>query len=214
MPGAAAIEAAKEGAMAAPQRTADDTRSLILETAERQLRRHGLAKMTVVDIAQASGMSHANVYRFFPTKAAIFDAITARWLGATECMVAEIAARPVSAAERLEACVIELHRLKRRKVEQDPEIFDTYCAITRGSREVCEQHRARVVGLLESILRDGVAAGEFRIADLPAAVAALRHATLKFHEPRLIADSLDEPTEEQARRVVRLITAGLRAGVV
>jgi AcrR family transcriptional regulator len=200
--------------MAAPQRTADDTRNLILETAERQLRRHGLAKMTVVDIAQASGMSHANVYRFFPTKAAIFDAITERWLGATERMVSEIAARPVPAAERLEECVIQLHRSKRRKVEQDPEIFDTYCAIARGCREVFEVHRTRVVERLESIVRDGVAAGEFQVADTAAAVASLRHATLKFHDPRLIAESLEEPTEEQARRVVRLIIAGLRAGLV
>jgi AcrR family transcriptional regulator len=46
------------------------------------LRRHGLAKTTVVDVARALGMSHANVYRHFTSKAALRAAVAERWLKA------------------------------------------------------------------------------------------------------------------------------------
>ena len=49
----------------------------ILEATEDVLRRFGLAKATVVDVARALDVSHGSVYRHFPSKAsarAIFDA--------------------------------------------------------------------------------------------------------------------------------------------
>ena len=53
----------------------DDTRARIIETAEALFRRLGFAKTTVADIAAELGMSPANVYRFFPSKNAIVEAI-------------------------------------------------------------------------------------------------------------------------------------------
>ena len=43
--------------------------------------------MTGADIARAMGMSHANVYRFFKTKAEILDAIVDDWLSKVETFV-------------------------------------------------------------------------------------------------------------------------------
>ena len=77
------------------------TRQLILDTAKALLRRHGEGNLTVVDIARATGMSHANVYRFFRTKAGILDAIIDEWLSKVEAFVEAIAQRPNTAAERL-----------------------------------------------------------------------------------------------------------------
>ena len=52
----------------------------ILAAAETVLRRHGVEKTNVVDIARALGISHANIYRHFPSKKALLDAVAARWL--------------------------------------------------------------------------------------------------------------------------------------
>ena len=54
---------------------ADATRAAIVEAAERLFRTLGYQKTTVADIARALRMSPANVYRFFPSKAAINEAI-------------------------------------------------------------------------------------------------------------------------------------------
>ncbi len=56
------------------------TRERILTAAEELLRRHGPAKTTVADVARALGMSHANVYRHFASKAELRDVVAERWL--------------------------------------------------------------------------------------------------------------------------------------
>ena len=43
----------------------------ILEVTEDVLRRYGLAKATVVDVARALDVSHGSVYRHFPSKRAV-----------------------------------------------------------------------------------------------------------------------------------------------
>ncbi len=45
------------------------------------LRKHGLAKTTVSDVARSIGQSHASVYRYFRDKSDLFDAILERWFG-------------------------------------------------------------------------------------------------------------------------------------
>ena len=62
----------------------DDTRARIMETAEALFRRLGFAKTAVADIAAELGMSPANVYRFFPSKNAIVEAICQRCLSELE----------------------------------------------------------------------------------------------------------------------------------
>src|SRR5437879_2663848 len=52
----------------------------ILEVTEDVLRRFGLAKATVVDVARALDVSHGSVYRHFPSKASRRDAVAKRWL--------------------------------------------------------------------------------------------------------------------------------------
>ena len=54
---------------------AEATRCRIVDTAERLFRQFGYLKTTVGDIAAGLGMSSANIYRFFASKAAITEAV-------------------------------------------------------------------------------------------------------------------------------------------
>ena len=56
------------------------TSERILEVTEDVLRRFGLAKATVVDVARALDVSHGSVYRHFPSKASLRQAVAKRWL--------------------------------------------------------------------------------------------------------------------------------------
>ena len=60
---------------AADQAAAEAMQRRIVETAERLFRQYGYQKTTVADIAAELGMSPANVYRFFASKAAITEAV-------------------------------------------------------------------------------------------------------------------------------------------
>src|SRR5438045_9801662 len=93
----------------------DDTRARIMDTAEGLFRRLGYAKTAVADIAAELKMSPANVYRFFPSKNAIIEAICQRCLGRLEDRAWAVARSRGSAAERIERPVLEILAYQDRK---------------------------------------------------------------------------------------------------
>jgi len=54
--------------------TAADTRLVIIEAAQACFRQNGLRRTTIVDIAEAAGLSRGTVYQYFKDKAAIVEA--------------------------------------------------------------------------------------------------------------------------------------------
>src|SRR3977135_3717133 len=84
-----------------PIPTADETRSRILKEAERLFRHYGYSKTTVADIADACGMSSANVYRFFSSQSQINEALFDRVISEPEGHLRKIAIAAAPASERL-----------------------------------------------------------------------------------------------------------------
>src|SRR3569832_861293 len=155
----------------------------ILDAAEDVLRRYGPAKATVVDVARFLEVSHGSIYRHFPSKAALRDAVTERWLHRVSMPLAVIAQEQGSAVERLHRWLERLMTLKREKVLDDPELFATYHAIAKRccvsearrasvsaqiaqeAREVVQAHVDELVGQLEKIIESGIGSGEFKVWD-------------------------------------------------
>src|ERR1700741_4366484 len=99
----------RQGAMNAQAKPRpDDTRARIVETAEALFRRLGYAKTAVADIASELGMSPANVYRFFPSKNAIVEAICQRCLNELEEKAWAAARAKGPAGRRLERLFLEI----------------------------------------------------------------------------------------------------------
>jgi AcrR family transcriptional regulator len=131
----------------------------ILEATEEVLRRFGPAKATVVDVARALGVSHGSVYRHFPSKAALREAVTARWLDQSHAELAAVAGGTAPAPERLADWLDALFTAKRHKAGDDPELFATYMALVDEHSEVVDRHIATLVGQLTTIIEDGLARG-------------------------------------------------------
>ena len=65
-------------------------------------------------------MTHGNVYRYFPSKEALFDAVTEQWLKPVEATYRMIADAPDPAFDKLERMIVFVHRSYRDKLESDP----------------------------------------------------------------------------------------------
>lgn len=192
-------------------KTASETRGLILQAAETLLRRYGNEKLTVVDIARSLDMSHANVYRFFKTKSEILDAIIDEWLTKLERFVEEIAHRPASAASRIEAVVLELHRKRKQKLRDDAEVFETFRHVVEVRPDAAARRREKILVVFRRLIEEGIESGEFVRVDSLKAATALKDATSLFLHPFLIPTTLHEETDARAREVVRCILAGFSA---
>ena len=186
------------------------SRESILVTAEDVLRRYGPAKTTVVDVARALDVSHGSVYRHFPSKAALRDAVTERWLDRVSAPLEEVAAGDGPASERLRSWVGLLAATKQGIAREDPELFATFRQVTDESREVVGDHVDHLGAQLSRIVADGVAAGEFRAVDPAVAGPAVLHATALFHHPAHAAEWGDPRLGDQLEAVLDLLLDGLR----
>lgn len=183
----------------------------ILEAAEDVLRRYGPAKATVVDVARALGVSHGSVYRHFPSKAALRDAVTERWLARVSGPLELIAAEDSPALPRLRRWLDLLRTTKKKKVLDDPELFATYIALVGDSREVVRAHVETLTGQIARILADGVRRGEITVADPTAAGRAVFDATARFHNPIHAPEWSDPGIDAAFEGVWALVVSGLGA---
>ncbi|GDY28531.1 TetR/AcrR family transcriptional regulator [Gandjariella thermophila] len=188
------------------------TAERILQATEDVLRRYGPAKATVVDVARALGVSHGSVYRHFPSKAALREAVTQRWLFRAHIGLAEIAAEPGPAPERLRRWLAALFAAKRRKALDDPELFATYSVLVAETSTVIAEHIQGLVDQVARIVADGAAAGEFTVADAAVAARAVFDATARFHDPVHAAEWSRPGIDASFDAVCWLVLAGLGAG--
>ncbi|MBE3559177.1 MAG: TetR family transcriptional regulator [Ktedonobacteraceae bacterium] len=188
------------------------TSDRILEAAEDVLRRFGPAKATVVDVARALGVSHGSVYRFFPSKAALRDAVTERWLARVSAPLAAVAEEKGPAPQRLRRWFDLLIMTKRKRALDDPELFATYMQLVAEARNVVKVHVVDVLAAqVAHIIADGVAQGEFAVADPVATGRAVLYATARFHDPVHAAEWSDPGIDAAFEDVWSLVLRGLGA---
>ena len=185
------------------------TADRILETAQEVLRRYGPAKANVVDVARALGVSHGSVYRHFPSKAALRDAVTERWLSEISKPLEAVATGKGTAPARLQRWLDLLVTSKHRKALDDPELFATYIELTADAREVVRAHVDTLVEQLERIIADGVANGELQTADPAGTARAVFDATARFHNPVHAPEWSDPGIDAAYKGVQQLVLAGL-----
>src|SRR5580658_7229264 len=58
----------------------EEIREKAIASALARMRRHGFEKVSLVDVAEDLGLSHAALYSYFVDKAALLDAVSERWL--------------------------------------------------------------------------------------------------------------------------------------
>ncbi len=183
----------------------------ILEVAEDVLRRYGLAKATVVDVARSLDVSHGSVYRHFPSKASLRDAVAKRWLDRVSTPLGKIAEGSGPAPARLERWLRALCAAKQKKVCDDPEMFATYLTLAREAREVVTAHKERLVGQVAHILSDGVRQGAFQVADVKASARAVFEATSRYHHPAHCDEWNDPALAARTDALIALLLKGLEA---
>lgn len=187
----------------------DERRRAALDAAEAAIRRHGIEKSRLVDVAKKLGVSHSALYKLFRDKNALMDAVSDRWLLDTEGELARIVRRKAPAGNRLRAWFLCLHALKLEKVKADPELYAAFDLAATRARPFIERHLQVMREQLEEMLAEGMAADEFRRADPKATAGALFLGTAAFHHPRFVLESMDQDRVPQLRKVLDLLLAGL-----
>jgi AcrR family transcriptional regulator len=186
----------------------------ILDIAADHLRRQGLARLRVVSVAAEAGMSHSNVYRYFPSKEALADAVIARWLTEIDRALMEAANAPDPGDDKLERMLHLIAAGYRRKLVEDPALFAVFADAAAEERLVARRHRTRVRDYLERALEEAVSTGLLPAARRNAQTALLFDAAYRFLHPaavRLDAKATEQSLRERRERVFAAVLQELRA---
>ena len=189
----------------------DSPKGRIMLAGAEQLRRFGLRKFTVIDVAAAAGMTHPNVYRYFTSKTALIDALITQWLKPLEERIEMVVGAPDPVPDKLERMVVAISRAYRAARADEPELFLAFVAATAANRAVSRKHRARLRKAFERVLEDGIGAGSIGLGDRQRAQMLLLDATWKFIDPASILSDGDPSAGLDLRleQVLEAVTGAL-----
>ncbi|RFB78245.1 TetR/AcrR family transcriptional regulator [Methylovirgula sp. 4M-Z18] len=193
----------------------DSTDARILDMAAAHLRRFGLSRTTVSAIAEEAGMTHANVYRYFPSKQALIDAVTAAWLKVLEADLHAVMESSDPPQDKLERILAATHRAYRDKLDTDPNLFDLFADAMEAGRGVGRKHRNRLQADVQTVVDEGIAVGTFPKADVRRSMALIFDTTHRFLHPVALRLDRDVPASTMTARfdrVVKILILGLVTG--
>lgn len=183
----------------------------ILSAATEEVRTFGPERVTVVAVARRAGMTHANIYRHFETKEALFDALTFTWLKQVETRLAEIIDAPDPARDKLERLIFALVRAYRDRLESEPRLFDLFVMAFEDNRPPARHHRARVRTLIDRILEEGQNGGAFAAISRERQLFFVLDALYRFVSPESLRLDRETPRKSLELRLGTVVSAILMA---
>lgn len=171
----------------------------------------GYTKTNIGEIAERVGMSPGNLYRYYRNKQAIGEEVVRCHLAQSEqVMQAAIAAAGAGAEARLRAMfdvgiggLLNALRENPRMVE----LADMICTSDSG---ILSSHLEWKTGVFAGLLAEGVASGEWAIADPAAMAETLLDATRAFWMPMAVAQLDPARVPGRVTGVLDAMVAGWR----
>jgi len=170
----------------------EQSRTRILEVAERHFRRIGYHKTSVADIAAELGMSRANIYRFFPSRTAINSSVCGLVVKEVAEIVLAIAQTDAPASKKLADLLTAIHRQSTRRLVEDRPMHQLLVAAMDGSWATINAHNEDILAILKALVREGLRTGEFKVQDADEAARGIITAFLPFFHPVLVEQRVQE----------------------
>lgn len=196
--------------MRAASLTQPDTRDAILLAAESHFRVHGYAKTTVADIAKACEMSPANVYRFFESKNALFEALVSMMLQTLEMQLEAIVQEQRPAADRLRRYLLAVHEFVLSHYLNESQLHDVVTKAMDEQWSAIDAHIQRCWLFVRRIIEDGARLGEFSSHNLEAKIICANHAMTPFCHPQVVSERFAKDRMHQASLMAEFLVSALK----
>lgn len=195
-----------------PRRNSAETRAEILAKSEDLFRSAGYAKTSIADIASELGMSPANVFKHFPSKMALAEAIANTHLQGIETALDALpeALAPPERLRRFWTTILACHLGNLRG---NPHVFDIVVQMMTTQPPFAQAFVARLQERIRAILLAGNASGDFSVADPDGVAGVVQDCLEGTSHPLLIGHIDPRILEERQARALDLVIAALRGGL-
>jgi AcrR family transcriptional regulator len=172
-------------------------RERIVRTAIRLYGEIGYRKTTVADVARGASMSAANLYRFFPSRLALEDAVVAELLEPVYVAAASAARSGHSGLERLNAMFKAIFRIQQDRLVKNVRLHELMVAAGESNWPASLSHMDRLRGVVRAIIAAGQASGEFRAGSPMALACCLLDAMDAYLNPSRIKPATLRPAFDE-----------------
>lgn len=193
--------------------SAQELRKKVLDTAEDEIRKNGVERLKITDIAKELNVSHAALYKHFSDKNEIVAAISQKFLDIIDRDLEKISKQKKTSEERIIDFFITLHLLKRQKVLLDPKLYEAFNMSAEKISSFGVKHINFMFDLIEKIIVQGIKSKEFKEQDVKLSVQILFEATMAFHHPRLVLDHLKSDRTELLELVLKNLIFAMRNNI-
>lgn len=187
-----------------------DYMSRIVEAGTAACRLYGPSKTNVVDIARLLGKSPASVYKIFPSKASVWDAIAGNFFGSDLCFTPSADGEVVSAAGRLKETALGQHRLMLQARHGDCQMFNLVVLAAEGGWPSFRDYLKRLQTNVGELIRTGIETEEFVPRNVNAAASCFCASLISLWDPRIIGALPSSHCELCAHELACFAVAGLR----
>jgi len=189
----------------------DVVRDKIIHAAKCRFSHYGYGKTTMAEVAGDCDMSPGNLYRFFPGKLDIAEAIATHDYENHLNHLSRMATAPgKSCRERFHDLMFEELRRTYHKLEKDPRALEMAQVISRERPQFANWMLANERKILVGLLEEAERSGEFSpSADKEEIAEMIQSATMKFRYPQLWSKLTLPKLERELDGVLRLLVDGL-----
>ena len=187
------------------------TRDKFIEVARQLFARKGVENTTMNDIASASDKGRRTIYTYFKNKRDIYEAVVESESDKLIRTLRMIVATPDSAEDKLCRYIMVRFETMREIVSRNGSLragfFRDFRRVDRARKKISKREMA----LLREILEEGVASGEFEIADVTRTAVLITH-TIQGLDVTYIQDSLADnglEKEKLANNFTQILLFGI-----
>lgn len=193
------------------RRSGNDRRSALLDAAVQRFVAVGITKTTMEDISREAGAGKATLYRHFPNKQAVVEALVEREnrrFERTLRQAAEAAETPAAAVEAAFVAALgflRAHPMLNKSLTEEPDVLLPYLTLRTGPVA------RSTIRFLGELIEDGQRAGVFRSMRVDWMAETLFRLLMSFFSLPTMTVDVDDPDEVRAY-ARELVASALEAG--
>lgn len=178
--------------------------------AELEIRKNGVERLRLTDVAREMGISHSALYKHFADREALLDEVSRRWLDRIDRALEEILGQKQAPLKKLKKYFQTLHKLKREKVLSDPRLFGAFSLSAEKTRPFILEHINTSFRILTEIVSQSMEARELNCKSAEEGAKILHQGTIAFHHPRMVFETIDEDRTALLNQILDTLIRGLK----
>ncbi|MDQ2747014.1 MAG: TetR/AcrR family transcriptional regulator [Acidobacteriota bacterium] len=188
--------------------TSKEIKEKAINAALERMREVGFEKVRLTEIAKELEVSHAALYSHFKDKSALLDAVSERWLLELDEKLKLICRKNTDPCQRIHAWALEIHRMKVKKVKNDPELYKSFNLATEQLKPFVQDHLEIMHRQLSGLVEEAIAKSGLKNQDTDKMTKIIVESLVAFNHPTMVLQFVDENREKMLYQVLDTILKG------